>query len=97
MLFLVSCCAGNIPDSDGVCLHTLDGDAVEGHQQSLLYSLPSVYVEIQSMFPNKKGSAEFSGLCEDPLPAVFADEVVSCWCTWTQQSRDVPTRQESHQ
>lgn len=62
MLFLVSCCAGNIPDSDGVCLHTLDGDAVEGHQQSLLYSLPSVYVEIQSVFPNKKGSAEFSGL-----------------------------------
>lgn len=61
MLFLVSCCAGNIPDSDGVCLHTL-GDAVEGHQQSLLYSLPSVYVEIQLAFPGNKGSVEFSGL-----------------------------------
>lgn len=46
MLFLVSCCAGNIPDSDGVCLQTLDGDEVE-HQQSLLHSVPSEYVEVQ--------------------------------------------------
>lgn len=47
MLFLASCCAGNIPDSDGVCLQTLDGDEVEGHQQSLLHSVPSEYVEVE--------------------------------------------------
>lgn len=47
MLFLVSCCAGNIPDSDGVCLQTADGDEVEGHQQSLLRSVLSVYVEVE--------------------------------------------------
>lgn len=46
-LFLVSCCAGNILDSDGVCLQTLDGDEAEGHHQSLLHSVPSEYVEVE--------------------------------------------------
>lgn len=28
-------------------MHTLDGDAVEGHEQSLLHSVPSEYLEVE--------------------------------------------------
>lgn len=63
MLFLVSCCAGNIPDSDGVCLQTLDGDEVE-HQQSLLHSVPSEYVEVELRLHLLHGCCVYC--CESP-------------------------------